>query len=118
MIMSQVWITGLQLKNLRVSEVALWMCFYNLTSLFFSIWPSDFEKTLTDEIWGCVKYVGIPYDTVMKMPIHVRKYFIKKHNEEQESRNGGYNSSTRHISGEALNEYASMEQSNNQRQRR
>ena len=94
------------------------MCFYNLTSLFFSIWPSDFEKNLTDEIWGCVKYVGIPYDTVMRMPIHVRKYFIRKHNEEQETKNGSYSYGSRHISGEALNKYASMEQSNNQRQRR
>jgi len=91
------------------------MCFFNLTSLFFSTWPSDYEKTLTDEIWGCVKYIGIPYDTIMRMPIHVRKYFIRKHNEDQESKSGAYNSNTRHISGEALNQYASMEQKNSRK---
>ena len=37
-----------------------------------------------DEIWGCVKHVGIPYDTVMRMPIHNRRYFILRHNDEQE----------------------------------
>lgn len=37
-----------------------------------------------DEIWGCVKYVGIPYDTVMRLPIQNRRYFIMRHNEEQE----------------------------------
>jgi hypothetical protein len=85
--------------------------------LFFSIWPSDYEKTLTDEIWGCVKYVGLPYDTIMKMPIHVRKYFIRKHNEE-EGKASSSNSTTRHISGEALNKYASMEMNNARNKRK
>lgn len=34
-----------------------------------------------DEIWGCFKYVGIPYDSIWKMPLRTRRYFIQRHNE-------------------------------------
>lgn len=65
-----------------------------------------------DEIWGCVKYIKIPYDTVMSMPIQNRKLWIQKHNSEQEeiqkSAERGKNGQM--ISGEGINTYASLEQ--------
>lgn len=64
--------------------MALRPCFSRLTNIFFSTFPSDYENILLDEIWGCVKYVGIPYDTIMSMPIQNRRYFIQRHNHEQD----------------------------------
>ena len=66
-----------------------------------------------EEIWGCVKYIGLPYETVMSMPVRNRKIWINRHNmegdikKEMEERKNGVNK----ISGEALNTYAGMEQS-------
>ena len=82
------------------------MCFYNLTNTYFSILPAEFEKNLKEEIWGCFKYIGIPIDTVMNMPIQDRKYFIMKHNADEaelkaEIEGDGGESHT--IEGEALN---------------
>ena len=90
------------------------MCFYNLTNLFFSLIPSSYERVLKDEIWGCTHYMKIPMETVMKLPIQDRRYFIQRHNEEQqgiraerERMNGN-----RITDGEAINEYARLEQEN------
>lgn len=66
-----------------------------------------------DEIWGCVKYIGIPYETVMKMPVRQRKEWIRRHNNEQDNiKKKENNSSGSHsITGSALNKYAAMNQS-------
>lgn len=68
-----------------------------------------------DEIWGCVNYLKIPYDTVMyNMPVYIRKFWIMKHNEtvanENASKASGGNGNT--IDGQAINTYAQLEQSN------
>jgi hypothetical protein len=55
--------------------------------MFFSISPNDYADALLDEIYGCFKYIGIPYDTVMNMPIQNRKYFIARHNHDTEELN-------------------------------
>lgn len=77
--------------------------------------PEDYEKRLKDEIYGCFKYIGIPIETVYNMPIQDRKYFILKHNAEQEEsaneqqrleKGGGMRNN-----GD-LNSYARLEQSN------
>ena len=47
--------------------------------------PSDYERILKDEIWGMFKHIGIPIETVMSMPIQDRRYYIQKHNYEQEA---------------------------------
>lgn len=88
------------------------MCFYNLTNLFFSTLPNDYEETLNNEIWGCVKFVGIPYDTVMSMPVYKRKDIIRRHNEYVEEENRKYGGGDNHENGEAINIYARMEQAN------
>lgn len=66
-----------------------------------------------DEIWGCVKHVGIPYDTVMRMPIHNRRYFIMRHNEEQERLAGNVNGTKKTSSyyGEEVNSFTKNMQS-------
>lgn len=66
-----------------------------------------------NEIWGCVKYIKLPYDTVMNMPVHIRKQWIQKYNAEMEEierkRNESEGNST--ISGSMLNSYAKQEMS-------
>ena len=89
------------------------MCFCNLTNIYFSILPDEFERNLKEEIWGCFKYIGIPIDTVMNMPIQDRKYFIMKHNADEaqlkrEIEGGDGESHT--IEGEAINTYAKITQ--------
>lgn len=46
----------------------------------FSSISSDYEKNLKDELYGCFKYIGIPFDILNKMPIRDRKFYIAKHN--------------------------------------
>ena len=90
-------------------------CFFNLTNLFFSTLPSDYELALQEELWGCFRYIGISYDTLLKMPIQQRRFIIMKHNEEQEGitkeherKKLGDNVST--VNGMNINDYARMEQ--------
>ena len=54
-------------------------------------------------------------ETVMKLPVQDRRYFIQKHNEEQQGIRKSYEkrSGTATINdGEAINEYAKLEQAN------
>ena len=48
--------------------------------MFSGISP-NFAKTLKDELFGCFKYIHIPYSELMTMPTRDRKYYIRKHNE-------------------------------------
>lgn len=41
----------------------------------------DFKKHLWDELTSCVKYVSIDHNTLLKMPVYIRKFYIAKHNE-------------------------------------
>ena len=52
--------------------------------MFFSTLPSEYEKSFKEEIWGCFKYVGIPMDVLMNMPIADRRYYIMMHNKQTE----------------------------------
>ena len=83
------------------------------TILFSSISP-DYEKNLKEELFGCFKYVGIPFDTLLRMPTKDRKFYIQKHNEYTERENariegksGGSN-----ITGDMINTYANIDQQN------
>ena len=73
--------------------------------------PSDYERILKDEIWGMFKHIGIPMETVMSMPIQDRRYYIQKHNYEQEANSAAKtenkNSNTNTYSGD-INEFARM----------
>lgn len=70
-----------------------------------------------DEIWGCVEYIKIPFDTLWSMPVYLRKYWIQRHNqkvasEDQNNSTSGNGSAgaPRTISGNAVNAYAKLEQ--------
>lgn len=56
----------------------------------------------------------LPMETVMRLPVQDRRYYIQKHNEEQEGyraererKNGGMK-----YEGEAINDFARLEQEN------
>lgn len=76
--------------------------------MFFSISPNDYAESLLDEIYGCFKYIGIPIDTVMNMPIQDRKYFIARHNKDCEAINQKHSNNSYNITGEAVSEYTNM----------
>lgn len=91
--------------------MALCVCFSRLTNLFFSQLPDNYEVAFWEEIWGCVNYIKIPYDTVMKMPVQNRKILIQRHNYEGEKRSMEAEEKNRGtVAGEALNAYAAQEQ--------
>ena len=77
--------------------------------MFFSISPNEYADALLDEIYGCFKYIGIPIDTVMNMPVQNRKYFISRHNHDCEELNKKYSSDKgATFSGEATSEFTKM----------
>ena len=84
--------------------------FLSGTILFSSISP-NFERNLKDELYGCFKYIGIPFDVLDRMPVRDRKFYIAKHNgitEEENSKNRNENT----INGELINTYAKVHQLN------
>lgn len=86
-----------------------------MTNFYFSISPDEYSKNLLDEIWGCFKHIGMPWDMIMKLPIQDRRAMIHKHNMEQDAVNKEYNNTngnTRTYEGESINTFAQMEQSN------
>lgn len=83
--------------------------FLNGTILFSSISP-NYERNLKEELYGCFKYIGIPFDILENMPIRDRKFYIAKHNgivEEDKRKEQGNT-----INGELINVYADLYQKN------
>ena len=77
--------------------------------MFFSISPSDYGDALLDEIYGCFKYIGIPIETVMNMPVQNRKYFISRHNHDTDELNKKYgNDKSVGVTGEATAQYSQI----------
>jgi hypothetical protein len=75
--------------------------------------PNEYERAFWEEIWGCVKYIKIPYDTVMNMPVYIRKILIARHNYEQHEMSVGMqngNKSEGADMGFGLNNYARVTQ--------
>ncbi len=59
--------------------------------MFSGISP-NFAQTLREELFGCFKYIHIPYSELMTMPTKDRKFYIRRHNEvtsEENSKHGG-----------------------------
>lgn len=76
--------------------------------MFSSISP-DYERNLKDELYGCFKYIGIPFDILNKMPIRDRKFYIAKHNgivEEEKKKN----TNDSKIDGEMINKFTDYSQ--------
>ena len=70
------------------------------------------DKQLWDELWGCVNYLKIPFETVMSMPVYIRKFWILKHNETVNKENAPNSGKTSTIDGQSINAYAQIEQGN------
>lgn len=67
---------------------------------------------LFEEIYGCVKYIGMPYDTIINMPIQYRKFWINRHNldiqkikEKEDNKKSGSVITEKHL----INNYAETE---------
>ena len=78
--------------------------FLNGTMLFSSISP-NYERNLKDELFGCFKYIGIPFDILDRMPTRDRKFYIAKHNgimEEEKSHD------ISKVNGEMINKFTDM----------
>ena len=58
--------------------------------------------------------MNLPMETVMRLPVQDRRYYIMKHNHEQEDRRerNERNGKSSVYDGSAINEYARMEQEN------
>ena len=83
--------------------------------MLYTVDVTAFELSFWDEIYGCVKYIGIPYDTVMSMPVQDRKVWIQKHNIEAKKTSGPPENARMgegSISGEMINGFAKNEQMN------
>lgn len=84
--------------------------------MYFSTLPSEYERELKEEIWGMFKYMGISIETIYAMPIHDRKFYIMKHNEEQEGIKRAHmqaeNANVNRFEGD-LNAFAKLEQDHN-----
>ena len=76
--------------------------------LFSSISP-DYEINLKDELFGCFKYIGIPFDILDRMPIRDRKFYIAKHNGIVEL-NERKASSDNRIDGAMIDKFTDMTQ--------
>ena len=79
----------MRFSALRVWEVARSRPFLIGTILFSSISPT-YERNLKDELFGCFKYIGIPFDVLDKMPIRDRYYYEYKYNQYMEEQNRRY----------------------------
>lgn len=78
--------------------------------IMFSSISSDYEKNLKDELYGCFKYIGIPFDILNKMPVRDRKFYIAKHNGIVEDEKNKENNNNSRISGEMINKFTDYNQ--------
>ena len=78
--------------------------------ILFSLTSPNQERDLKDELFGCFKHVGIPFDVLEKMPIRDRKFYIAKHNGIIEKENEKEKGNT--VDGEMINKYTDMSQLN------
>lgn len=69
---------------------------------------------LKEELFGCFKYVGIPFDVLNKMPTRDRKFYIMRHNKLTEEENNRImrKDNGNQVDGESINTYANLEQQN------
>ena len=63
-----------------------------------------------DEIWGCVKYIELPYEVVWNMPVYIRKLWISKHNKENNPNKNQESEGFDILNSSTINTYAALEQ--------
>ena len=77
-------------------------------NILFSLTSPNQERELKDELFGCFKHIGIPFDILEKMPVRDRKFYIAKHNgiiEKENEKDKG-----KSIDGEMINKFTDMSQ--------
>ena len=94
--------------------MALLKPFLNGTLLFSSISP-NYEQSLKDELYGCFKHIGIPFDILDRMPTRDRKYYIMKHNNETEKHDNRKDGTS---TTEAIDKFTDIHQKNIQNLKR
>lgn len=85
--------------------MAPFSAFLSGTIMFSGISP-NFAQTLREELFGCFKYIHIPYSELMNMPTKDRKYYIRRHNEVTNEENNHRNGVE--FDGDSLNNIADM----------
>lgn len=78
--------------------------FLNGTILFSGISP-NFAQALREELFGCFKFIHIPYSEILSMPTKDRKYYIRRHNEVTDAEN---KEKGMELNGELVNNVADM----------
>ena len=78
--------------------------------ILFSLTSLNKERELKEELFGCFKHIGIPFNILEKMPIRDRKFYIAKHNGMVEKENEKDKGNS--IDGEMINKYTDISQSN------
>ena len=68
-----------------------------------------YEQNLKDELFACHTYIKIPFETLDKMPIRDRKYYIHKYNKYMEERNAAMEGKSSSSSND-IGAYTSMSQ--------
>ena len=67
---------------------------------------------LKEELFGCFKYIKIPFDELMRMPVRDRKFYILKHNEVVDAEKEEYESSKNGSKTEAIDKFTDIDQKN------
>lgn len=63
--------------------------FLTSTRLFSSVSPR-YKDYLDEEMYGCFKRVGVPYDTLFRMPVKERRNIIRMYNKDVAEQNRRY----------------------------
>lgn len=80
--------------------------------ILFSSTSPKAEEYLKEELYGCMKNIGIPLDVLEKMPVRDRRAYIMIHNkkvDEENERNNERNTKN-DISGDMINKFTDMNQ--------
>jgi len=87
--------------------------FLNGTILFSGISP-EYERLLKEELFGCFKYIKIPFEELMKMPTRDRKFYILRHNEAANAEREEYENAQKGgtTKTEAIDAYTDIDQQN------
>ena len=78
--------------------------------ILFSLTSPDAEKSLKEELFGCFKYVGIPFEVLDKMPVRDRRLYISLHNIHVQKENERMNGNSTRSSD--IDAFTDMEQAN------
>lgn len=77
------------------------------TILFSSISP-DYERHLKEELFGCFKFINIPFEELERMPTRDRKAYISLHNKAVQKENEEYEKMSSGGGGKTLTDEATI----------